>query len=260
MKRLLFTKILLFTALIVASQNDPIKGRYGKNDIRIRAGNGSIEEGRLNKFDFKKSGLSKIAVIYWSDQNYGFQKIGITIFENSKQQAQLDSNMIKKNRDILSKRLDAVSEIKFKLIDTPSSINSLFKRKPLGSKVKLLNPVNSFLASLKSDGYDGLFIIYEDKFQDLITGVNGWIPSKGILKFSKKKLVYYGLYSTLIDLNTNQTVKNIGYKQLSADYSQIPFKKTEALTEEERNILKNELTIRFANNIDEIFRIHKINH
>ena len=64
----------------------------------------------------------------------------------------------------------------------------------------------------------------------------------------------------MIDLNTSKIVKNIGYKQLSANYSQIPFKEVKTLSEAQIQILKSELVERFENNINEILRVHKIDY
>lgn len=64
MKKLIFLKMLCLLTVTMFGQDEPIKGMYGSNDVRIRAGNGWIEEGRLNKFDFQKSGLKNIAVLY----------------------------------------------------------------------------------------------------------------------------------------------------------------------------------------------------
>jgi len=244
--------------IILNGQDKPIKGRYGNNDLRIRAGNGLIYEGRMKKFDFDKTGLKNIAVIYWPDENLGFQKIGLTIFENARQNELLDSSFISKNTIFLEERLNYIHNIKFSLINKPKNILELFQRKPVVSQVKILNLGKPYLDSLKSLSFDGLFIIFEDKFQDLITGGKSWLPSKGIFKFYNKELVYYGVYSTLIDLNKLKSVKNIGYKQLSADYSQIPFKEINFMNETQKRILFEELTKRFENNIEEIIRIHKL--
>jgi hypothetical protein len=50
MKLVIFLLIttIIFTNTIVG-QDEPIKGRYGGNDLRVRAGNGLIEESKLKK-------------------------------------------------------------------------------------------------------------------------------------------------------------------------------------------------------------------
>lgn len=70
---------------MIFGQNEPIKGRCGNNDLRIRAGNGLIEKGHLKKFDFNKTGLKSIAVVYKSGGDFGLKEIGFTVFENTQQ-------------------------------------------------------------------------------------------------------------------------------------------------------------------------------
>lgn len=258
MKKLIFLKMLCLLTVTMFGQDEPIKGIYGSNDVRIRAGNGWIEEGRLNKFDFQKPGLKNIAVLYWSDGNYGFQKLGLTVFGNTSQQEILDSSIMARNKEIVRASFESIEDMSFQLIEQPDQLPQYLKRKPANSQVQILDPGQAYLKMLNKLGFDGLFIIYEDKFQDLITGAKGWVPSKGLFKYGKKELVYYGLYSTLIDLNKLQTVKNIGYKQLSADYSQIPFAEMDSLSDAQKELLMEELIQRFDNNIKEILRIHKL--
>lgn len=243
---------------MAVGQDEPIKGRYGGNDIRIRASNGLIEESKLKKYDISKAGLKKIATIYWSDGEFGFQKIGITVFENSQNKEKVDSNLVYLNQKYLEKRLDSLEFYDIIITDCPNNISEFFKKKPIVSSIKILDKGSTFLKSLKDQGFDGLLILYEDDFQDLITGSREWFPSKGLFKFYKKELVYYGLYTSLIDLNTNKIVKNIGYKQLSADYSKLSFNEIRQNTKENNMVLTYELHNRFINNINEIFRIHKI--
>lgn len=258
MKLMIFLLVTIIFTNTVFGQDEPIKGRYGGNDLRVRAGNGLIEESKLKKYDISKSGLKKIATIYWPDGKFGFQQIGITVFENSQKKEIMDSNLVNLNLKYLEKRLDSLELNDLTITDCPNNISELFKRKPIVSSIKILDMGGTFLKSIKDQGFDGLLIIYEDDFQDLITGSRVRFPSKGIFKYYKKELVYYGLYSSLIDLNTNKIVKNIGYKQLSADYCKLPFDEIRQNTEENRIILTSELHNRFINNINEIFRIHKI--
>lgn len=259
MKLAIYILFAIICTNTVVGQDKPIKGRYGDNDLRIRAGNGLIEESKLKKFDISKSGLKKIATIYWPDGKFGLQKIGITVFENSQKKEKVDSNLVNLNQKYLEKRLNSLKLNDLILTDCPNNISELFKKKPIVSSIKILDIGHTFLKSLKDQGFDGLLIIYEDDFQDLITGSRGRFPSKGLFKFYKKELVYYGLYSSLIDLKTNKIVKNFGYKQLSADYSKLPFNEVRQNTDENKTILTSELHDRFINNINEIFRIHKIN-
>ena len=258
MRTLLILVSICFLSSSVSGQDEPLKGAYGFNDMRIRAGSGLIEEGRLRKFNFETSGLTNIAVLYWPEKSFGQQKIGITIFENTDQDYKLDSGLIITNNEVVRQYFEAVQNVKFHMIALPPQVSTYFTRKPITSQVKVLDPGTEFLHSLKDQGFDGLFILYEHSFQDLISGSKEWLPSKGLFKYFKKELVYYGLYSTLIDLNSLTIVKNIGYKQLSADYSPIRFKEVPSLSDEQKTKLREELAKRFENNIQEIIRVHKL--
>ena len=95
---------------MAVGQDEPIKGRYGGNDIRIRASNGLIEESKLKKYDISKAGLKKIATIYWSDGEFGFQKIGITVFENSQNKEKKISDLKKDISELENKNTELKEE------------------------------------------------------------------------------------------------------------------------------------------------------
>jgi hypothetical protein len=254
MKYLLSFFILYFLNFPAHSQGK-IEGAYGGGDIRERARNGLIFESQLKNFDFSNTGFSKIALIYWPDNQIGQHKIGTTVFEN-KTHIQDVSNKFKTFAySTIKAKFEALTSINFDYIELPpSELEKYFQRKQIGPGLKIYDEGHNYLKKLQSDGYEGVFILYEHDLQDLFTGSNTWLPSKGIFKFYKKELVYHGLYSILIDLENQKRVTNIGYQQISGDY----FYGDDPMSITDLNMILEDIEIQFENNIEQIIIVHKL--
>jgi hypothetical protein len=251
--------IFLIVAIITLTINttfsqDKIKGTYG-GDLRTRAGLGLIADSQIEGYDFKKTGLQQIALIYWPDDQIGFQKIGITIFENKANNGTVTEDYKNFAESIVISKFENLNDYSFtKLSIEPIDLEQHFKIKNIGPGLKINESGLIFLAELKSKGFDGVFFLYESQLQDLFTASKAMLPSKGVYKFYKKELVYHGLYSLLINLNSMKVEKGIGYQQISGDYYEgDDIKELQDLT-----LVLEQVKVRFENNIDEIIRIHKL--
>lgn len=243
--------------LVFGSQSfsqDKIRGGYG-GDVRVRAGNGAIFEARVQNFNLPGTGIKNIALIYWPDNEIGSHKIGITVFENKTKIDEIPEFFSFYADSVITSRFESLNETNFKKIDTDvRHLEKYFKIRQIGPGVKISEEGKYFLDELKDEGYDGLFLLYESQLQDLFTASKSWLPSKGIFKFYKKELIYHGIYSLLINLDTKKPEKDIGYQQVSGDYYS-----GENIRElEDFDPIMDQMKIRFENNINEIIRIHKL--
>ncbi|MEE4257045.1 MAG: hypothetical protein V2I47_08400 [Bacteroidales bacterium] len=246
--------ILIFACFQLGAQ-DGIYGAYGAGDVRVRAPQGSIFEAQIRNYRIDNTEFSKIALIYWPDQEIGLQKIGITIFENKTHIQKVTSQFTTFADSLVKNKFESLTQIDFDFIDAePNALEKIFAIKQFGPKLKIEEGGKKYLELLNNQGYDGLFILYEHDLQDLFTGTNIWLPSKGIFKYLKKNLIYHGLYCLLINTNTKKQVKKVGYQQISGDY----YTGNELADPIDLNNVLNDLEIRFENNINEIIEVHKL--
>ena len=234
---------------------EQIRGAYGGGDVRERARNGLIFESQLGNFDFRTSNLSKIALIYWPDGQIGQHKLGLTVFENRTQIQGIQESFNYYADSVVKTKFESSSVAEFHSIQvSPIKLEKYFKRSQIGPGLKINESGSQYLDSLKSVGFDGVFFLYEHELQDLFTGSNTWLPSKGIFKYYRKVLVYHGLYSLLINLGDQKPVRKIGYQQISGDY----FEGGDPKEITDLNEIIQYIKIRFKNNIDQIYQIHKL--
>jgi hypothetical protein len=251
----IFLFITLYFLNTQAHSQERIEGAYGGGDIRIRARNGLIFESQLRNFDFSNTGFTKVALLYWPDNQIGQHKIGVTIFENKTKLQDVSNKFNSFARSTTKAKFDLLTNIDFDYIDLqPSVLEQYFKRRQIGPGLKIYEEGRNFLKKLQSKGYDGIFLLYEHDLQDLFTGSNTWLPSKGIFKFYKKELVYHGLYSILIDLENQKKVQNIGYQQISGDY----FYGDDPMSIADINLILEDIEMQFENNIEQIIEVHKL--
>lgn len=252
MKNTIF--VILLLACFQLGAQEGIPGAYGAGDIRERASNGYLFESQLRNFVIDKSEYSKIALMYWPDNEISLQKVGITVFENNTHVHEVANQFTTYADSVVKYKFESLTQIDFDFFESkPEALEKIFTRR-LSAKLKIKEGGKQYLELLNHQGFDGLFILYENDIQDLFTGTNIWLPSKGIFRYLKKDLVYHGIFCLLIDTKTKKQVKRVGYNQISGDY----YTGDELADPIDLNNILDDIEKRFENNINEIIKVHKL--
>lgn len=252
MKNTIF--LILLIACFKLGAQDGIPGAYGGGDIRERAPWGYLFEAQLRNYVIDTTEYSKIALMYWPDNEISLQKVGITVFENQTHIQEATNQFTTYADSVVKYKFESLTQIDFDFFESkPVALEKIFTRR-LSAKLKMKEGGKQYLELLNHQGYDGLFILYEHEIQDLFTGTSIWLPSKGMYRYSKKDIVYHGIFCLLIDTKTKKQVKRVGYNQISGDY----YTGDELADPIDLNNILDDIEKRFENNINEIIKVHKL--
>lgn len=246
--------------LISQDKSSPINGAYS-GDLRKQVNiSGTLVMGRItSKPPLNERGIKNVAIITKPEKGGFIQKVGITIFENTKDNLNLNSLFPENLLDSIFK-MNLSDGGKIEIVTLPHEIANKLSRDFKVRRIPKHTESYSILSEINSQ-VDALIFLTERPLPDFFTGSKVKLGSKGVYKGVRKEAyVYSGFAISIIGTKDGKEVKGGGYTQASAEYLPFNFEKSHSgFSDEQIKIISDLLIERCENNVEQCLKMFKIN-